>query len=86
MLVGLRAAGSEGNASPPLERFCDDWERLGVGLGRAELLAELEGLGASQLGVGAGAAEDLFLVGRAGKAGPLGAVDMGGLLDAAHVA
>lgn len=85
MLVGLRAAGREGNASPPFDRFCEDWLRLGVGLGRAELLAELEGLGASQLGVGAGAA-GLFLVGRAGKAGPVEAADTGGLLDAAHVA
>lgn len=82
MLVGFLAAGSDGKASAPLARFCEDWVRLGVGLGRAELLAELEGFGASQLGVGAGAA-GLLRVGRAGNAGP--PVDAGGRLEPVHV-
>ena len=88
MLVGFLAAGRAGNAPAPPDRFCEDCVRLGVGLGRAELLAELAGFelgAASQLGVGAGAAGAFFLVGRAGNKGVFpGTEDVGGLLLAAH--
>ena len=87
--MGFLAAGREGNAFAPPAKFCEDCVRLGVGLGRAELPAELVGLdfgAASQLGVGAGAAGALFLVARAGNKGALpGTDDAGGLLLAAHV-
>jgi hypothetical protein len=89
--VGFLAAGKEGKAFAPPAKFCEDCVRLGVGLGRAELLAELTGCddlgGASQLGVGAGAAEALFLVGRDGNSGVFpGTFEVGGLLFAAQVA
>ena len=88
--MGFLAAGKAGNALALPAKFCEDCVRLGVGLGRAELLAELVGFdfgAASQLGVGAGAAGALFLVGRAGNNGALpGTVEAAGLLFAAHVA
>ena len=90
MLVGFLAAGKEGKAFAPPAKFCDDCVRLGAGLARAELLAELVAFdcgAASQLGVGAGAAGPLFLVGRAGNNGALpGTVEAGGLLLATQVA
>lgn len=85
--MGFLAAGREGNASAPLARLTEDCERLGAGLTRAELPTELEGCdlgGASQLGVGAGAAEPLPLDGRAGKRGVFPGT--GGLLLAAQLA